>query len=82
MAIGKDSSETVIHKYCTPENEHCTHPKSGHTSLIVLEYGSYGGEPATKVLLIPHTGMVDTVYYFAYYIPRCVVRPPHQQATF
>lgn len=34
----------------------CENPKPCQSELIVLEHGSYSGDPVTKVLLQPLTG--------------------------
>lgn len=34
----------------------CDNPKPCQSELIVLEHGSYSGDPVTKVLLQPLTG--------------------------
>ena len=44
------------HKMCTSKMPHCSHAKSAHTRLLVLEIGLYDNSPATKVLLKPITG--------------------------
>lgn len=41
----------------------CENPKPSQTLLTVLEYGSYDGEPVTKVLLQPLTGKYSTFFY-------------------
>ena len=56
LAIGKDSSVEDRSVMCTPDNPHCTAPRHASTRIILLEHGTYDGEPASKVLLIPHTG--------------------------
>lgn len=35
----------------------CENPKPSLTELVVLEYGLYAGDPVSKVLLQPLTGM-------------------------
>ena len=41
----------------TPSVSDCENPKPSQTELKVLEYGTYDGEPVTKVLLQPLTGI-------------------------
>ncbi|GAA6103395.1 RNA pseudouridylate synthase domain-containing protein 1 [Tachysurus ichikawai] len=55
-AIGKNSTEGKTHMMCVEGTEGCESPKPSQTLLSVLEYGSYDGEPVTKVLLQPLTG--------------------------
>ncbi|XP_060748911.1 RNA pseudouridylate synthase domain-containing protein 1 [Tachysurus vachellii] len=55
-AIGKNATEGKTHMMCVEGTEGCESPKMSQTLLSVLEYGSYDGEPVTKVLLQPLTG--------------------------
>ncbi|XP_064615754.1 RNA pseudouridylate synthase domain-containing protein 1-like [Liolophura sinensis] len=55
QALGKDGSLS-FHKMCTPASPHCEGPRPAQTTLVRLETGQYGGRPATKLLLLPHTG--------------------------
>ncbi|KAJ8383990.1 hypothetical protein AAFF_G00212340 [Aldrovandia affinis] len=55
-SIGKNTSEGKTHMMCTAGSEGCENPKPCQTQLQVLQYGSYSGEPVTKVLLQPLTG--------------------------
>ncbi|KAF4092284.1 hypothetical protein AMELA_G00019140 [Ameiurus melas] len=55
-AIGKNTTEGKTHMMCVEGTEGCENPKPSQTLLTVLEYGSYDGEPVTKVLLQPLTG--------------------------
>uniref|UniRef100_A0A8C0AV10 RNA pseudouridine synthase domain containing 1 n=1 Tax=Buteo japonicus TaxID=224669 RepID=A0A8C0AV10_9AVES len=41
---------------CIGGTEGCENPKPCQSELIVLEHGSYSGDPVTKVLLQPLTG--------------------------
>lgn len=54
--MGEDSSVRDIHKMCTSDSESCINPREAITEIIVLEKGTYNDQPATKVLLRPHTG--------------------------
>ncbi|XP_023677785.1 RNA pseudouridylate synthase domain-containing protein 1 [Paramormyrops kingsleyae] len=56
FAIGKNTSEGRTHMMCVEGTEGCENPKPCQTVLTVLEYGSYDGDPVTKVLLQPLTG--------------------------
>ncbi|KAG7459389.1 hypothetical protein MATL_G00210140 [Megalops atlanticus] len=56
FAIGKNTSEGKTHMMCIEGVEGCENPKPCQTELLVLEYGSYNGDPVTKVLLQPLTG--------------------------
>ncbi|CAL8305894.1 unnamed protein product [Merluccius merluccius] len=56
FSIGKNSTEGKTHMMCIEGTEGCENPKACQTELSVLEYGTYNGEPATKVLLEPLTG--------------------------
>lgn len=56
--IGKDDREHgagTSNRMCV-EGPHCFEPKHSHTRLLVLERGSYSGDPGTKVLLRLYTG--------------------------
>ncbi|XP_076852862.1 RNA pseudouridylate synthase domain-containing protein 1 [Brachyhypopomus gauderio] len=56
FAIGKNKTEGHTHMMCIEGTEGCDNPKPSQTVLTVLEYGSYDGDPVTKVLLEPRTG--------------------------
>ncbi|KAM6957844.1 RNA pseudouridylate synthase domain-containing protein 1 [Aplochiton taeniatus] len=56
FSIGKDTMEGRTHMMCIEGTEGCENPKACQTQLTVLEYGQYGGEPVTKVMLQPLTG--------------------------
>lgn len=56
FSIGKNSTEGKTHMMCIEGTEGCENPKPCQTELMVLEYGLYDGEAATKVLLKPLTG--------------------------
>lgn len=56
VAVGEDSSVRDIHKMCTSDSESCINPREAITEITVLETGTYNDQPATKVLLRPHTG--------------------------
>lgn len=56
LSIGCDSSVTDIHKMCTTANTSCTRPRHACTEIVLLQHGYYRDEPASKLLLIPHTG--------------------------
>uniref|UniRef100_A0A8B9I7Z4 RNA pseudouridine synthase domain containing 1 n=1 Tax=Anser brachyrhynchus TaxID=132585 RepID=A0A8B9I7Z4_9AVES len=55
-AIGKNTTEGMTHMMCIDGTEGCENPKPCQSELIVLEHGSYSGDPVTKVLLQPLTG--------------------------
>lgn len=55
-AIGKNTVEGMTHMMCIEGTEGCENPKPCQSELIVLEHGSYSGDPVTKVLLQPLTG--------------------------
>lgn len=56
LPIGDDSSVSDVHKMCTSDNSACRQPRDACTDVILLEHGYYHDEPASKLLLIPHTG--------------------------
>jgi len=56
LPIGDDSSVTDVHKMCTTDSPACIRPRDACTDVILLEHGCYRDEPASKLLLIPHTG--------------------------
>ena len=58
-AIGEDTSHTDVHRMCVSSQPACHAPRDASTTLVLLEHGSYAGKPASKVLLIPHTGKED-----------------------
>lgn len=43
----------------------CQNPKPCRSGMTVLEYGSYDGDPVTKVLLQPFTGHKSIPFYLA-----------------
>ncbi|NWS87584.1 RUSD1 protein, partial [Toxostoma redivivum] len=55
-AIGKNTTEGMTHMMCIEGTEGCENPKPCQSELVVLEHGSYSGDPVTKVLLQPLTG--------------------------
>lgn len=55
-AIGKNTTDGKTHMMCVEGTQGCENPKPSQTFLTVLEYGSYDGQPVTKVLLQPLTG--------------------------
>ncbi|XP_051996076.1 RNA pseudouridylate synthase domain-containing protein 1 isoform X1 [Xyrauchen texanus] len=55
-AIGKNTTEGKTHMMCIEGKDGCENPKPCQTELTVLEYGTYEGDPVTKVLLQPLTG--------------------------
>lgn len=55
-AIGRNSTEGRAHTMCIEGTQGCENPKPSLTELVVLEHGSYGGDPVSKVLLQPLTG--------------------------
>ena len=54
--IGRDGSEPDFYKMCSTESQHCEEPRPAFTTVVLLEHGTYDGQPASKVLLIPRTG--------------------------
>ncbi|KAG8432124.1 hypothetical protein GDO86_011431 [Hymenochirus boettgeri] len=56
LAIGKNTQEGLTHMMCAEGTLGCENAKPCQTNLIVLEHGSYKGDPVTKVLLQPLTG--------------------------
>jgi len=56
-AIGDDSTpEWFKIRMCTPARDTCVNHRAARTKLVVLERGTFDGEPATKILLAPITG--------------------------
>ncbi len=55
-AIGRDERVKDLCLMCTSTDPHCVSARNAHTTLFLLQHGRYDGEPASKVLLIPHTG--------------------------
>ncbi|MGH0142023.1 UNVERIFIED_CONTAM: hypothetical protein FKN15_030022 [Acipenser sinensis] len=55
-AIGKNTTEGMTHMMCIEGTHGCENPKPCQSGLIVLEYGTYDGDPVTKILLKPLTG--------------------------
>jgi len=60
LPIGDDSSVSDVHRMCTSDSSACTRPRAACTDVILLERGYYHDEPASKLLLIPHTGTLHT----------------------
>ncbi|XP_053328002.1 RNA pseudouridylate synthase domain-containing protein 1 [Spea bombifrons] len=56
LSIGKNTREGFTHMMCVEGTEGCENAKPCHTDLVVLQHGSYKGDPVTKVLLQPLTG--------------------------
>ena len=47
---------------CTADSHWCERPRDASTDLLLLQHGYYQDEPASKLLLIPHTGNFSQVY--------------------
>ena len=56
IGIGQDGSVPDFYKMCTSASPHCIEPRHAVTTVVVLQHGTYDGQPASKVLLIPRTG--------------------------
>eukprot|EP00079_Xenopus_tropicalis_P030342 XP_012826275.1 PREDICTED: RNA pseudouridylate synthase domain-containing protein 1 isoform X2 [Xenopus tropicalis] len=56
LAIGKNTQEGLTHMMCVEGAPGCKNAKPCQTDLVVLQHGSYKGDPVTKVLLQPLTG--------------------------
>ena len=58
ILLAGDDSTPEWHKIrmCTPAQESCVNHRPARTRLVVLERGSYDGDPVTKILLAPITG--------------------------
>ncbi|NXJ97157.1 RUSD1 protein, partial [Corythaixoides concolor] len=54
-AIGKNTTEGMTHMMCIAGTEGCENPKPCQSELIVLEHGSYSGDPVTKGECHPRT---------------------------
>ena len=54
--IGQDRSSVDTIKMTTPDDPNCVHARYASSTIYLLEHGTYEGKPASKVLLIPHTG--------------------------
>ena len=57
IGIGIDSSVTDVRKMCVETKYSCQAARNAQTALHLLEHGTYDGAPASKVLLIPNTGI-------------------------
>ena len=58
IPIGQDRSSVDTIKMTTPDNPNCVHARNASSTIYLLEHGIYEGKPASKVLLVPHTGNV------------------------
>ena len=56
IPIGQDMSSVDTIKMTTPDNPNCVHARNASSTIYLLEHGIYEGKPASKVLLVPHTG--------------------------
>jgi hypothetical protein len=68
LPIGRDARETQRCVMCTPPSgtgsgtgdgtgaDYCEAPRHASTRAILLQHGMYYREPASLMLLIPHTG--------------------------
>ncbi|RXM31964.1 RNA pseudouridylate synthase domain-containing protein 1 [Acipenser ruthenus] len=61
-AIGKNTTEGMTHMMCIEGTHSCENPKPCQSGLIVLEYGTYDGDPVTKILLKPLTPLTDRTH--------------------
>ena len=57
---------------CTEDNPHCVKSRHASTTLYLLEHGTYNGKPVSKVLLVPHTGMVPSLNFTISVNTRCL----------
>ena len=55
-AIGQDSNYPDVYRMCLEHESGCVKPRYAKTTLYLLEHGMYDGKPASKVVLVPHTG--------------------------
>ena len=55
-AIGRDSNYPDVYRMCLENEPGCEKPRNAKTTLYLLEHGLYDGNPASKVILVPHTG--------------------------
>ena len=54
--IGQDRSSVDTIKMTTSDDPNCVHARNASSTIYLLEHGTYEGKPASKVLLVPHTG--------------------------
>lgn len=62
IAIGRDAE---IKEYCrirTVDHPQCSAPKQASTNIVLLQHGLYEGRPASKILLIPRTGIAFSTH--------------------
>ena len=45
-------------RMCTGDKLNCANPRTAKTTVVLLEHGFYDDQIASKVLLIPHTGLL------------------------
>nr|KAF6442181.1 hypothetical protein HJG63_016988 [Rousettus aegyptiacus] len=71
-AIGRNNTEGRAHTMCIEGTHGCENPKPSLTELVVLEHGLYAGDPVSKVLLQPLTGMFRSRGQEAALAPHCL----------
>jgi len=57
VAACHSTSDLPPHRMCTGDKPNCVNPRMAKTTVVLLEHGFYDNQVASKVLLIPHTGM-------------------------
>ena len=57
IPIGNLVDEDWPGRMCTVDHPDCVEPREAKTLLVCLERGHYSGSPASKILLLPITGM-------------------------
>lgn len=72
IPIGKDSFVDYKHKQCACTSEGCVDSKHAMTLTILLEYGTYNGMPASKVLMIPYTGIQFIPCFYPCWVYVCI----------
>jgi 23S rRNA-/tRNA-specific pseudouridylate synthase len=73
LPIGHDSSIVDVHRMCTTDKVSCVNPRDANTTVVLLEHGSYDGQPVSKVLLVPHTGRTHQLRVHCSAIGHCIV---------
>ena len=57
VPIGSDATYTDVHRMCVYHKDKCEKALSAVTEVYCLEEGIYDTQPASKVLLVPKTGI-------------------------
>ena len=63
IGIGRNMEVHGVRRMCVSSDDNCESPRSAITYVYILQFGTYSKRPATKVLLMPQTGLCSGVLH-------------------